>query len=82
MKNRTLNLFEYWLTRVGFRYMVNLDSKEIHDLKYRSGMCHIEKVKKRLFVPKPIMLLLFLFGVNGCYWCNDKYDTDKKKATG
>lgn len=77
---RTLNIAEYCFSRMGFRYMVNLDSKEIHDLYNRSGMCHIEKIEKRVFVPKFIMLLLLKFGFNGCYWCNNKYDTDKKKA--
>ena len=82
MKDRTLNLFEYWLTRVGFHYLVNLRSKEIHDLNKRSERCMIHKIKRRLFVPKFIMLLLLNFGFNGCYWCNFEHDNDvnKKKA--
>lgn len=76
MKNRTLNLFEYWLTRVGFRYMANLNTKEIHFLDNRKYGCQIDLISShhRLFIPKWFMLILLKNGFNGCFHCNREYD--------
>ena len=76
MKNRTLNLFEYALTRIGLNYLANLNTKEIHFLDNRKENCRIDMMQThhRLFIPKWVMLLLLKKGFNGCYHCNRKYD--------
>ena len=81
---KTLNIFQYWLTRIGFNYLVNLHTKEIHNLNKRMYGCQIDLIRyhHRLFVPKFVMLYLLKKGYNGCWHCNREFDKKhfKKKV--
>jgi hypothetical protein len=61
-------------------YVLNLRTKEIHYVKREHKNCHIDRIKRKLYVWKFVVYLLCLFSDkwNGCYWCMRNYDTDKE----
>jgi hypothetical protein len=68
-RNKTLEL-------IGFRYIVNHRTSEVHSLKNQHVNCNIKTMANTGYCTKIWALILIKYcGYNGCYWCNRKYDT-------
>ncbi|MFC1787365.1 3-hydroxyacyl-CoA dehydrogenase [Halobacteriota archaeon] len=70
---------------MGARYLANMNTKEIHDLKAdiklkTRGQCQLdeikEKHKKLVYTEVTVESLVRNEGYNGCKWCLSKYHTD------
>jgi hypothetical protein len=72
-----------WLKRLlGYRYLVNMRSAEVHDIKGEKGNCRISKISKenkRWITDRKLDKLRAADKVNGCRWCMPYMDTDKRK---
>jgi hypothetical protein len=63
---------------LGLSYLVNLSTKEIHLLKQVHKNCHVERIRRKVYVPPVVAyILIYWFGYNGCWWCFREKDTDK-----
>jgi len=58
----------------GYRYLVNLGSMEIHDLKNNHRNCHIPLITKKRFITQKGLKKILLEGFNGCRFCMKEYD--------
>jgi hypothetical protein len=66
---------------LGYTYMINKRSKEIHDLKNTHVNCHLDKISdvNSVIIHKSKLQWHLNNGYNGCRWCMPKQDTDKLK---
>lgn len=71
-----MNILQYILTRIGFRYIVNLNTGEIHDSQNRQYGCHLELMKHKRFITEKQMHGLIERGFDGCRWCMPKYNKE------
>lgn len=64
---------------LGFRYKVNLKTKEIHDLRNKTSRCLKMSWKNTDFATqKWVNNAMRKSEYNGCSGCMKKFDTDKK----
>jgi hypothetical protein len=56
--------------------MVNLNSKEIHDLKNPHVNCKTDLIVNKKFITKKSLNVYLQNGYNGCKWCLPEYDKD------
>lgn len=61
-----------WL---GYRYIANPNSREIHDLKEKRKHCNLAAIQRKIYITAKEMQKMANY--NGCYHCLRKYDTDK-----
>ena len=65
-------LLEYF----GFRYIINKNTGEIHDLDNEHKNCHIGMMRKAKYITKAKLFKLLKSGkANGCRYCLKKWDT-------
>jgi hypothetical protein len=65
----------------GFNYVVNLSTREVHDLRCCGGRrqsCNPRLMTHKVYVWGFVARALYRFGFNGCYWCNRRHDTDRR----
>ena len=75
-----LTLRERWNLFFGFKYRVNLITKEIHRLENKHINCLKSDSKNTIYVTeKAAIKLINGREFNGCRWCWKQTDTDKKK---
>lgn len=67
-----------WLRELfGFTYLVNLNTKEIHNLDCDNRKCRLKMITKKRYVTKKTMLKMCASeGYNGCSKCNKQLDRD------
>lgn len=70
-----------WCTRLamffGYKYLVNRNTKEIHDLTNRHHNCHTDLVSKNnrfLATEKDVKALMSFY--DGCRWCMKEKSKD------
>ena len=61
---------------MGYRYMVNLRSKEIHDLKNTHANCNLELIVHKKFITQKMLHQYLHNGYNGCRWCMPEYNKE------
>jgi hypothetical protein len=61
---------------LGYTYMVNLSSKEIHDLKNTHVNCNLELIVHKKFITKRMLKEYLQNGYNGCRWCMPEYNKE------
>ena len=69
-----MNIFQYFLTRIGFRYLVNMHTHEIHDTHNRKYGCMLDVIRHKKLVTKRTMEKMIKGKYNGCYHCMRKLD--------
>ncbi|MCK9627732.1 MAG: hypothetical protein M0R37_03970 [Bacteroidales bacterium] len=57
------------LEKIGFRYLVNLKSKEIHRVSFLKESCNLSVMVHAFYAPKLLVLILLRYGFNGCCHC-------------
>lgn len=62
-------IFSFLKLIVGFRYKVNLNSMEIHDLKNPKQNCLTEVIADYKQIGKKSLSRYLSSGYNGCRWC-------------
>lgn len=63
--------------KLGFRYLANKESREVHDLKRSSLLCHVDLISKKnrkWMTEKQMLKAVNSHEYNGCRWCMKKYD--------
>lgn len=68
----------FWRRLFGYRYLLNLRSKEIHQLNNTTDNCLINLMSKnnKKFIGKRKLNKYLDQGYNGCRWCFASKDTD------
>jgi hypothetical protein len=61
---------------LGYGYLVNLRSKEIHRLNSKYTQCNLDSIKKYKFIKKKQITVWMQYGYNGCRFCMPEIDTD------
>ena len=62
-----------WL---GFRFVLNRNTGEIHDLRNEHKNCRIDMMRNLRYIRKRTAVKLIKGGkANGCRWCLKKWDT-------
>jgi len=69
-----IKIFDKIKIAIGYRYMVNLNSKEIHDLKNPHVNCKTDLIVNKKFITKKSLNVYLQNGYNGCKWCLPEYD--------
>ena len=67
-----------FLEAIGFHYLLNKNSNEIHDVRINHKNCHLDKMTnvKYFFFKKSVTRLMRKNeNVNGCRYCLKKWDT-------
>lgn len=59
---------------LGRRYVVNLRSKEIHDMKNEQTNCHLYLIANKEYISEDEYKEYIKNGYNGCRWCNKQDD--------
>jgi len=63
---------------IGYRYFINTQTKEIHDVKNATGACGLSYIKHGKYVSKRTAKKLLSSGeYNGCAHCLPEFNTDK-----
>ena len=78
-------MWQYLLKLLGYYYLVNKNTGEVHDLKNNKPRCGIDKMssKNKKFLSTSEYTELMANGkfnnktVNGCRYCNPNADSDK-----
>ena len=65
---------------LGYRYIVNLRTREIHRLGSKYSQCHLPGIKKYWLVREKHLPALLKFGCDGCRFCMPEFDTDGRTA--
>jgi hypothetical protein len=76
---KKLTFIEYLSTLLGYKYVANKNTKEIHDLQSLHHNCHKELMssKSKKYLTAKGKDELFASGeYNGCRWCMKLVDTD------
>jgi hypothetical protein len=68
-----------FLKLLGYRYVANLRSKEIHRLDTRFKQCNIELIRTKKYLREKDLAMWERAGYNGCRFCLPFMDTDKKR---
>jgi len=70
----------FWRRLFGYRYLINLRSKEIHKLNSVVDNCLINLMSKKnkKFIGERKLESYLESGYNGCRWCFKATDTDMK----
>jgi len=63
-----------WNSLLGRRYVVNLRSKEIHDMDNEKTNCHLSILANKEYISEDEYKDYLNDGYNGCRWCNKKDD--------
>lgn len=58
----------------GFKYLVNLNTKEIHDLNNNHKNCHVDLIKNTKYIRKRKLEKYLNDDFNGCRFCLKKHD--------
>jgi hypothetical protein len=61
-----------FLEGIGFRYIVNRRTGEIHRVRDLHVNCNIEAMTRAGYCTWLWHKILLMIGYNGCYWCNRK----------
>ena len=67
-----------FLEKIGFHYLLNKNSNEMHDVRVNHKNCHLDKmtnVRYFFFKKSAIRQMRRSKWVNGCRWCLKKWDT-------
>jgi hypothetical protein len=75
MKLTKFEKFMYWL---GYRYILNKSTKEIHRLSTKHKNCRLELMsnKNKKYISTNNVGMLFAIGYNGCKYCYKDEDID------
>jgi len=77
MNKKDLTFFEALAIIFGFGYVVNHNTKEIHDLSSKKTHCqlHLMSRKNKMYVSlRKALRLVNSDEYNGCYWCWNEKD--------
>ena len=73
---------EWWMCLIGFPYLLNINSMEVHDLRKKTKNCWINLMtpKNKLYLSEKQFQDTLKNGhkgkpVNGCRWCLKKHNT-------
>jgi len=69
-----MKLINFLRKLFGFTYIVNENTKEIHDTKNKHHNCHLEVIYQKHFITKQTAYKLIESGYNGCRWCMKEFD--------
>ena len=74
-----LTIIEWIMNFLGYGYVINLRSKEIHRLKTKHSNCRLNQMKRKKYVTKDRAMWLMNFpqlgkGWNGCRYCFSERD--------
>jgi len=73
-----MKLFEKIKVFFGYRYRLNYNSMEIHDLRNTHKNCHLAKMNNFKDVTQSNMFHQLKNGYNGCRWCYPSTNTDRR----
>lgn len=63
------------LEKIGFRYILNHKSKEIHKVRSLKRSCNVNAMRKAGYHTHISQFIArSLFGYNGCVHCNKRFD--------
>lgn len=62
-------IIKFLLILFGFRYKVNYNSLEIHDLKNEKANCFLKSMKRYKYIGEYSKNILIASGCNGCRHC-------------
>lgn len=68
-----------WNMSNGCDYLINLVSREIHDLNNTHSNCNLASIASRKFITADQLQSYLKYGFNGCRWCLKEHDTDMKR---
>jgi hypothetical protein len=71
---RRIELF--FMRLIGYKYVANLNSKEIHRINSKYSQCHLTEIKDRKYLREKQIPLWVQYGYNGCRFCFKEIDTD------
>lgn len=71
-----MTLVEKIKKMLGYRYIVNLHTWEIHDLKNPHVNCKIDMMSDKKMITKKQLHLYLEDGYNGCRWCLKQYNKE------
>lgn len=60
--------------RKGAKYLMNLPTREIHDLTNTQSNCHLDWITKPVFIKEEDLKYYQRMGANGCRFCMKKED--------
>lgn len=73
-----LTIIEWVMLILGYGYVTNSKSKEIHRLRHKHVSCHLKEMKHKSYITrKKALELINMQGSkwNGCRWCWESRDT-------
>jgi len=65
-----------FLESLGWRYIANHWTKEIHRANSTDSRCHFDLMKQAQRITKRKLKKLLNRGYNGCRWCLREYDIE------
>jgi hypothetical protein len=68
-----------FLRLLGYKYVANLRSKEIHRLDTEFKQCNIPLIRRKKYLREKDLTLWLHAGYNGCRFCMKAVDTDGKR---
>lgn len=76
---KEITIIEYLLSLLGYKYVANKNTKEIHNFLVPHHNCHkdlMARKSKKYLTTKGKNKLLASGEYNGCRWCMKSEDTD------
>lgn len=74
---KDLSFWNRFLMLLGYTYLVNKHTKEIHDLKNPHNNCHVESMsEKNKFLASQKEVNKLLEEYDGCRWCMKEKSKD------
>lgn len=73
-------MLRYNLPYDGMRYIVDKDTKLIHDLDNESSLCYIDNISEENIImlesEEDVQILCETENYRGCHWCNSSFDVE------